>query len=235
MLQLLLRRFGAVSLCVALLACTASGPARHASDAVPSVTQRFATPYDRWLAVATRFDAQRAAPDQNCGDDPACPAAQWAVLINELKQLPPRDRLLRANTTLNAVRYVTAQQNWGDPGYWETPYQFLARGGQCQDYAIAKYFALTDSGFPASALHILVVRDTLRALDHAILVADIDSEQLVLDNQTPDVVDESTALLRYAPYYAIEAHGWQNYLAARPQVAGQARFNGGSFTLAHYY
>jgi predicted transglutaminase-like cysteine proteinase len=233
-LQLLLRRFGAVSLCFGLLACSA-GPARQATSTAPSATTRFATPYDRWLAVATRFDAQRAAPDLTCGDDPTCPAAQWATLVNELKPLSPRDRLLRANAALNAVRYVTAQQNWGDPGYWETPYQFLARGGQCQDYAIAKYFALAESGFPTDALHILVVRDTLRALDHAILVADIDSERLVLDNQTPDVVDESTALLRYAPYYAIEAHGWQNYLAARPQVAGQAHFNTGGFTLAHYY
>ena len=159
-----------------------------------------------------------------------------------MKALSPHDRLVRANAALNSVSYVTAQQNWGDPGYWETPYQFLARGGQCQDYAIAKYFALEGSGFPASALHLFVVRDTLRALDHAILVADVDGQSLVLDNQTPDIVDENTAMLRYAPYYAIEEHGWQNYLNARPQIAGtgsdgasRARFNAAGFTLAHYY
>jgi predicted transglutaminase-like cysteine proteinase len=231
---LLQRALGAAFLCLALVACVVTGRVRQATDTAPA---HFATPYDRWRAVATRFDAARATPDTGCGGDASCPAAQWTSLIDELKALPPHDRLLRANAALTDVRYVTAQQNWGDPSYWETPYQFIARGGQCQDYAIAKYFALEESGFPTSALHIFVVRDTVRALNHAILVADSDGESWVLDNQTPDVVDESTAMLPYAPYYAIEEHRRQNYLSARPQIAGagQTRLNAGNFTLAHYY
>lgn len=75
-------------------------------------------------------------------DDGSYAQTQWAALINDLKSGPLADRFEHANEYLNAIRYGPATENWESPAYWETPFEFLARGGQCQDYAISKYLAL---------------------------------------------------------------------------------------------
>lgn len=235
MLQSPLRLVGALFLCCALFACAPVAPPDLDANITAPRSESPQTPYQRWLAVTARFDAARNAIDPDCSTDAACPARRWDALVADLKQLPPRERVVAVNAALNRVPYVTAQRNWNDPAYWETPYEFLARGGQCQDYAIAKYLALAETGFPTAALHILVVRDTARALDHAILVADVDGESLVLDNQAADVVSEDIALVRYSPYYAIENNGWRSFMSPRPQLAVTPRLRAEGFTLAHYY
>jgi len=169
------------------------------------------SPAERWRAVEERFAAVRAVGG-DCADA-ACPALRWRALVERLRALPPRERVMAANTELNGVRYVAATTNWGDLGYWETPYEFLARGGQCQDYAIAKYLALAESGLPLAELRFVVVRDKQKALDHAVTIVDLDGESLVLDNQSRDVVSEDAVRARYEAYYAIDAQGWHDYRA----------------------
>ena len=100
--------------------------------------------FQRWQNVNTRFVTQRDAAKSSCdGSDPkTCPVQWWQGFITELEGLPLQERVALVNDTFNHATYVTAGKNWGNPGYWETPFEFLSRGGQCQDYAIAKYLAL---------------------------------------------------------------------------------------------
>ena len=53
----------------------------------------------------------------------------------------------------------------------------------------------------------MVLRDTHLGLDHAVTVAFLDDEALVLDNQQPTVVPASR-LDYYRPYYSINEQGW---------------------------
>jgi predicted transglutaminase-like cysteine proteinase len=163
--------------------------------------------FERWTRVITRFDRERQDATATCAPDLACPRDQWANLVAELKTVPLRERVLRVNAVLNRLPYIPAERNWGDVAYWETPYEFLARGGQCQDYAIAKYLALKESGVPTTALSFVVVRDTLRGLDHAIDIVTVDGTQLVLDNQVQEVTP-AEGYQRYQPYYAVNDRGW---------------------------
>jgi len=168
--------------------------------------------FGRWTQVADRFAQQKAAGSPS--------ADKWAALIDDLKSRPLADRVARANSYFNAVPYVLAVKNWGDAGYWETPYEFLARGGQCQDYAIAKYFALKASGVPESDMRFVVVRDIQRSLDHAILIVAVNGQDYVLDNQ--DTRLETLAdVHRYRAYYALNNTGWWAYSVrvASTQVA----------------
>ena len=45
---------------------------------------------------------------------------------------------------LNNISYVTDITNWRQKDYWATISQFLNRDGDCEDYAIAKYYSLKE-------------------------------------------------------------------------------------------
>jgi predicted transglutaminase-like cysteine proteinase len=167
-------------------------------------------PFTKWDGVVARSDAS------------SVDAGAWRTLVAELKALPLRQRVERANEVLNRVRYVAAEANWHDANHWETPSEFLARGGQCQDYAIAKFLALEQSGVPEEALRFAVVRDSLHGADHAVTIVYLDGEALVLDNQAPSVLPD-TALPHYTPYYSINRLGWWYPLPAKAEPTRMAR------------
>lgn len=68
-------------------------------------------------------------------------------------------RVERINQILNRPRYMTDQQLWQSEDYWATPVEFTAvAAGDCEDYSLAKYFALRELGMPADKLRITYVR-----------------------------------------------------------------------------
>jgi predicted transglutaminase-like cysteine proteinase len=178
--------------------------------------------FQRWQSVKSRFASESAEPSQCSGTDrQRCPSGWWSNLITKVQNLPLPERVAEVNTAFNQIPYVPAKTNWNDPGYWETPYEFLARGGQCQDYAIAKYLALVATGVSESQLRFVVVRDNEQNYNHAITIASVDGESLVLDNQskTAEPVDQVN---RYTPYYALNNSGWWAYqLRPTSQIASR--------------
>lgn len=52
---------------------------------------------------------------------------------------------------------------------WSTLLEFLRRGGDCEDYATAKYFMLRELGFPVDDLRVLVSYDRKVRGYHAVL------------------------------------------------------------------
>jgi predicted transglutaminase-like cysteine proteinase len=210
---------------LALLAFAAAAPAEAAGlFGTREVFSQNLVPFTKWDGVVARterdFAAQPAQCDTTTAMVPACAADRWRAFVAELKALPLRERVERANAVLNQIRYVPAITNWHDLNHWETPYEFLARGGQCQDYAIAKFMALEQSGVPEEALRLAVVHDTYLGVDHAVAVVYVDGEALVLDNLAPDVRPDSE-IDRYVPYYSINRLGWWYHVpgSARTQVA----------------
>jgi len=176
-------------------------------------------PFTQWTGVETRFAAQDQPSACTAKADGTCAQASWVALIDDLKARPLADRVEQVNQVLNAIPYVPATQNWGTPIYWETPFEFLARGGQCQDYAISKYLALAASGVPDSVMRVAVVHDRQTGQDHAILIVTVDGHDLVLDNMTA-TVDPLESVTRYRAYYAINNSGWWAYFDATTRFAG---------------
>lgn len=173
-------------------------------------------PFSRWQAVATRFAAERKNASAYCKRSQIrpCPVVVWNQLIDSLRALPLSKRVRMVNRYFNHISYVRAEINWGDPGYWETPFQFLSRGGQCQDYAIAKYFALRESGLSEDALRFVVVYDNISKQYHAITVVDLDGDLIALDNQMADVTSVADLAFRYVPYYSLNDLAWWPYASA---------------------
>ena len=75
--------------------------------------------------------------------------------------------------------YVNFRSETGD--YWKTPAEFMARGGDCEDYAIAKYLSLRSLGVPDDDMRIGVFADPLRVAGHAVLIVRHGGREWVLD------------------------------------------------------
>ena len=89
-------------------------------------------------------------------DAEGCPsyAAQFLRLIKAVKAKSGRDQLDEANRAVNmAIRYVSDYAQHGEADRWSAPLATFATGkGDCEDYAIAKYVALREAGFPEGDL-----------------------------------------------------------------------------------
>ncbi len=104
------------------------------------------------------------------------------------------------NSQLNRIRWVSDQAHWGQVDYWATPAESVAsNGGDCEDFAIAKYYMLKELGVPLQRLRITYVRALTLKDAHMVLAyyATPDAEPLILDNldllikpasQRPDLI-----------------------------------------------
>ena len=147
----------------------------------------------------------------------------WAQLRERTAGKSPRDVLRVVNSFWNTWPYREDIVNWGKPDYWAVPAQFLKKSGDCEDYAIAKYFTLKELGFPPEDMRIVVLRDTIRNLAHAVLVVYLDGEAYVLDNLS-NVVQPHTRLRNYNPQYSVNENGRWTHIKGRP--AGTAKPGG---------
>jgi predicted transglutaminase-like cysteine proteinase len=129
-------------------------------------------------------------------------------LVARLADRPRREKIDRVNAFFNRMPYAVDASTWGIADYWATPFQFLGRSGDCEDYAIAKFVTLRQLGLASEEMRIVVVDDLNLRAAHAVLVVADGERLLVLDNQVPDVV-ESRRILHYRPVFSLnETHWW---------------------------
>jgi predicted transglutaminase-like cysteine proteinase len=172
---------------------------------------------------ATLIDKCRAALS-DCS--PA--ALRFLLLAEAASAYEGHERLARVNRVVNsAVRYTTDLAQYGVIDFWATPLDTLASGrGDCEDYAIAKYAILRESGVRPEDMRLVLVRDRMRREDHAILTVLDNGEWIALDNHL-EIPVKADALAHYTPLYAVDQSG-VNMLAApyadrRPAIlAGDA-------------
>ncbi len=89
------------------------------------------------------------------GDDANGYFNKWLELINDTVSQSDEAKLLRVNRFINNVPFATDQDHWGREDFWATPYEFIgSNGGDCEDYAIAKYFTLRALGIEREQLRI---------------------------------------------------------------------------------
>lgn len=109
----------------------------------------------------------------------------WEKIIEEGKKLPELEKLKMANDFFNQVPYYTDQEHWGIEDYWATPVETLAsNGGDCEDYAIGKYFTLLAMGMPMDKLMITYAKALKTNQPHMILAYydTPNADPLILDN-----------------------------------------------------
>lgn len=142
----------------------------------------------------------------------------WKELKSKIADAPLSEQVRRVNIFFNQWPYKTDRGVWGVEDYWATPREFVERSGDCEDYAIAKYYALCDLGVPASSLRVVALKDSIRGIGHAVLVVYIESDAYVLDNLT-NLVLSHTRLKHYVPQYSVnEEYLWRHVKPKSPSA-----------------
>ncbi|MBI2783319.1 MAG: transglutaminase-like cysteine peptidase [Gammaproteobacteria bacterium] len=157
-----------------MLAGCAGQPAPRPPPAPPAASQRLIQTIER----------------EN-GPQAAARVRYWFALIEQGKSAPDAERLRLANNFFNAARFTTDMEVWQQQDYWATPIEFLIKdAGDCEEFAIAKYFTLLRMGIGEDAMRITYVRARTLHQPHMVLAwyPAPDDEPLILDNIEPRIL-----------------------------------------------
>jgi predicted transglutaminase-like cysteine proteinase len=161
--------------------------------------------FTKWNAAIRRIAASADARGAPCAGD--CDATDWRRAVLRLNGLDASRQLEAVNRLANRVAYVEDPVNYGVDDYWATPDEFFARGGDCEDYVIAKYAALRLLGWPAERLRMAVVYDTAREIMHAVLVVQVSGAAYMLDNRHARAMP-AASMAHYRLIYTINEQAW---------------------------
>ncbi len=157
--------------------------------------------FPKWLDMLGRW--KNGAP---CDSD-TCTTRGWKGFIDDLKGKDRLTQIKEVNKLMNSKKYILDSRNWGVEDYWATPFQFLKKNGDCEDYAISKFMALKALGVPMEDMRVVALQDLNLGIGHAVLIVYNGSDALLLDNQIKTVVPANT-IKHYRPVYSINENGW---------------------------
>lgn len=148
---------------------------------------------ERWKSVAAAEKDRPSFEKHILQMDAPALTEEWQQLYTFLIDADMPDKLKYVNSYFNKFPFMDDDTNWGGP-YWATPREFLSKGGgDCEDYSIAKYYALKALGVPPADMFITVVGYPDKKGIHAILVVLDGNDYYVLDNLKKDTVYKNSA------------------------------------------
>jgi len=175
--------------------------------------------------------ATLASVERKNGPDARLRVEAWQRLLDNDPARSEQDKLDAVNRFFNQLVFVSDAEHWGREDYWATPLEFLATGGgDCEDFAVAKYFALKALGVPGDRLRMTYVKAIRLNEAHMVLTyyATPSAEPVVLDNLVPDIRPASIRK-DLVPVYSFNGDGL--WLA---KARGQGRFVGSPDRLSRW-
>ncbi|PLY07996.1 MAG: hypothetical protein C0625_03350 [Arcobacter sp.] len=116
---------------------------------------------------------------------------KYLELKKKVKDFKILKKLSYVNAFYNKILPINDATKYNVDDHWSTPKEFLINGrGDCEDYAIAKYFTLLETGVPKEKLFLSVVKVKGATNYHMILLylENKKAMPLVLDNLSFKVV-----------------------------------------------
>ena len=197
---------------VVIFSLTGNGIASPVSMSVfgsKEVYNRNTKPFPKWNDMVKRYAQEftKSAPKCETNRFNFCYYGDWELALDSIKEKSPVEQMTEVNALFNSLPYITDDYNWAMKDYWETPGQFLARYGDCEDYAIMKYYTLKRLGFAEENMRIVIVKDENLKVHHAILMVLMNDNLVVLDNQIQNTIG-ADKINHYRPVYSINEAGW---------------------------
>lgn len=219
---MLLRGFSVLILCAPGAAVNA---VPYAFDSADFLAESSA--WEAWTDMLTRHAEQFDGLQACLEDKAACTRRMRSLHVVLAKGAAlPRDKQVQlVNRYVNRKRYnddrskIIRNENGrlSIPSHWATLVEFLEKGGDCEDFATAKYLLLRHFGFGAEDMRIVVVYDRSHRSHHAVLA-------MRLDKETTWVLDSDNRIYRkrrppgYRYVYAVNELGiWDHDVRIPPK------------------
>jgi predicted transglutaminase-like cysteine proteinase len=161
----------------------------------------------QWNRVLRKMQADRTRMEAS---------QTWQNMLAKARGLSKRAQLDAVNVYFNKWPYKLDFDLYGVSEFWATPLEFMSRSGDCEDYAIAKFFALRELGFRNEEMRVVALYDRIRGIGHAILAVYWGADILVLDNLSNYVLSHEE-YSHYDPQYSVNSTTrWAYVKASKP-------------------
>jgi len=149
----------------------------------------------------------------------------WENLLNN-DDATDREKLEKINSFFNKkIIFANDMDIYGEKDYWATPVEFLSKGaGDCEDFAIAKYFSLKIMGISEEKLRIAYVKALQQNIFHMVMLyySDPAAEPLILDNLV-DSIRPASERRDLLPIFTFNGAGlWLAQDRGRGKLAGKS-------------
>ena len=168
----------------------------------------------RWLDMQARQDRVMQHPEMRAE------LADFYKQLDHLKDKTIAEKSRAVDGVIDRyVAYTPDPQTYCESDYWATPLETIrAKKGDCEDFAILKYYALRYLDVPADRMFIVAVgHNGNDGVNHATLVVDVQERPandgaklppyfMVLDDDgVPRLIDMTKS--KEAPYFAMNEAG----------------------------
>jgi len=168
----------------------------------------------QWARVLAKMKAERKLFHACLNNPAACTTAglkSWREVAIQAKGKPQLEMLKTVNRYFNRWPYKVDRELYGVSEFWATPSEFMKRSGDCEDYSIAKFFALRDLGMANEDLRVVILMDRIRRLGHAVLAVYAMGDILIMDSLT-DLIFSHKKYKHYVPQYSMnETTRWAHF------------------------
>ena len=115
--------------------------------------------------VSVDFERFHRLMHDNFGNDRTDLSRDWEEMLNEIADLPDDEKIQRVSRFFHRNLGQDSDMNiWGVEDYWATPLETLGMGeGDCNDWAIAKYFSLRIAGIDENNLRLIYTTAEIRS------------------------------------------------------------------------
>lgn len=96
---------------------------------------------------------------------------------------------------------------------WDPPLAALEKGGDCEEYALAKWLGLRKLGIAESDMRMVIVKLRAAPGEHAFLAVRQEDAWLILDNRRMGMVEDSVALREGRPLFMLGRQGVDRFAA----------------------
>jgi predicted transglutaminase-like cysteine proteinase len=180
-------------------------------NAVPVATAELLT---KWTSVEVDIRSESEIL-VHCRENPDhCPSAArtFLAIVAEGRAHTGRARIGVINRAINlAIRAKSDLAQWGVEDRWTAPLATLTTGfGDCEDYAIAKYVALTEAGVAVKDVRLIIVRDLAIDAGHAVVAVRLEGGWIMLDNRRQTLVDDGE-MRRVTPLFELDHDGVKQF------------------------
>lgn len=160
----------------------------------------------QWVRIMKKNDAKAFFTDNKKIQN-----TTWGALKKKWINLPIKKKLRAVNLFWNKWPYRQDIDVYKVLDYWAIPREFYANSGDCEDYAIIKYYTLVELGIPRKNMRIAIVKETIRNIAHAVLVVYTDGDAYVLDNLSNQILSHKVYTHYDLRYSINEFNKWSHF------------------------